>query len=210
MFSSGSAEIAVEDAELLTRGRIQSLYLKQMKRSDHFVLDRVREVNRAWLEPWDATSPHPEEIPSFALYVHQMTKLTREGKVLPLLIIADGKPAGQITVGDITHGAAWSASVGYWIARDWAGYGITTAALAATIDHCFSQLQLHRIEICIRPENDASLAVVRKLGLREEGYRYKYLHINGSWADHRCFAILDEELPEGGLSAMMRKKALGS
>ena len=46
----------------------------------------------------------------------------------------------------------------------------------------------------IRPENIASLAVVRKLGFRDEGLRERYLHINGAWRDHRAFAITREDL----------------
>ena len=33
-----------------------------------------------------------------------------------------------------------------------------------------------------------SLRVVEKLGFRDEGYRPRFLHINGEWADHRTFA----------------------
>ena len=38
-------------------------------------------------------------------------------------------------------------------------------AVAMAIDHCFFELELHRIEIAIRPENAASLRVVEKLGI---------------------------------------------
>ena len=62
---------------------------------------------------------------------------------------------------------------------------------------------MHRLEINIRPENAASLAVVRKLGLREEGVLVRYLHIAGAWRDHRAFAVTQEELePEGLLGRL--------
>ena len=67
-------------------------------------------------------------------------------------------------------------------------------------DYCFQQMKLHRIEICIRPENAASLRVVQKLGFRYEGYRRRYIHIDGDWRDHYCFALLAEEVPEGVLN----------
>ena len=72
--------------------------------------------------------------------------------------------------------------------------------VALAVDHCFSVLQLHRIEVNIRPENGPSLRVVEKLGLRDEGLRERYLHIQGRWCDHRTFALTAEEVP-GGLLA---------
>jgi ribosomal-protein-alanine N-acetyltransferase len=56
---------------------------------------------------------------------------------------------------------------------------------------------LHRIEICIRPENAPSLRIVEKLGFRYEGLRRRYIHINGGWRDHFTFALTSEELPYG-------------
>ena len=70
-------------------------------------------------------------------------------------------------------------------------------AVALTIDHCFTAMALHRLEVAIRPENTASLRVVEKLGIKEVGYAPRYLHIDGAWRDHRIFAVTAEEAPEG-------------
>ena len=55
-------------------------------------------------------------------------------------------------------------------------------------------MQLHRVEVNIRPDNAASLRVVSKLGMRDEGVRRGYLHIAGAWHDHRSFALTVEDL----------------
>ena len=96
------------------------------------------------------------------------------------------------------------ATLGYWVDRDRAGRGIAPTAVAMATDHCFRVLGLHRMEINIRPENSPSLRVVEKLGFRDEGYRERYLHINGEWADHRSFALTAEEVPEGLLRRWLR------
>ena len=44
-----------------------------------------------------------------------------------------------------------------------------TRSIARLLDYAFEDLGLHRVEICVRPENTASLAVVARLGLRAEG-----------------------------------------
>jgi ribosomal-protein-alanine N-acetyltransferase len=71
---------------------------------------------------------------------------------------------------------------------------VIPTALALAGDHALEVLGLHRIEVNIRPENTASLAVVRKLGFRREGLRPHYLHIAGAWRDHVSFALTTEDL----------------
>jgi ribosomal-protein-alanine N-acetyltransferase len=56
---------------------------------------------------------------------------------------------------------------------------------------------LHRVEICIRPENRNSRRVVEKLGFREEGLRPRFLHIDGAWRDHLVYVLTAEEVPAG-------------
>ena len=78
-----------------------------------------------------------------------------------------------------------------------AGRGVTPTAVALAGDHCFFRLGIHRLEVCIRPENHASRRVVEKLRFREEGLRPRYLHIDGDWRDHIAYALNVEEVPEG-------------
>ena len=99
----------------------------------------------------------------------------------------------------ITFGSLSSATIGYWVSQAHAGRGITPTAVALATDYCFSTLRLHRMEICIRPENQASLRVVEKLGFRYEGLRRRYIHIDGDWRDHYAFALVREDVPEGVL-----------
>jgi ribosomal-protein-alanine N-acetyltransferase len=97
--------------------------------------------------------------------------------------------------------------MGYWVAQRVAGKGVTPTAVALATDYCFASLRVHRMEICIRPENAASLRVVEKLGFRHEGFRERYIHINGAWRDHVCYAVTVEEVPQGVLA---RWRASGS
>ena len=76
--------------------------------------------------------------------------------------------------------------------------------LFRSVDHCFGDLGLHRVEIAIRPENSNSLRVVEKLELHEVGYAPRYLHIDGDWRDHRIYAVTREEVPLGLLERWQR------
>lgn len=161
--------------------------------SDEYVSLRTR--NRHWLGPWDATSPVPvtgsrtfEDVVDF----YQEEALA--GRMLPFIIEVEGKLVGQLNVSNIVLGSFRSCTVGYWVSQASAGRGIVPTALALAADHAFIGLGLHRVEVNIRPENSASLAVVRKLGFRDEGLRPRMLHIDGAWRDHRSFALTTEDL----------------
>ena len=88
---------------------------------------------------------------------------------------------------------------GHWVASAYAGRGVAPTAVALACDYVFQVMGLHRVEICVRPENTKSLRVVEKLGLAEEGMRPAYLHIDGQWRDHRVFRLLTDDYPDGVL-----------
>ena len=52
------------------------------------------------------------------------------------------------------------------------------------------------LEIAIRPDNERSLAVVRKVGARHEGARPGYIYVDGQWRTHETFSLLAEDLAE--------------
>ncbi len=171
---------------------------------DHELWREIRQRNRSWLAPWDASVPPGTEgrPRSFTAMVRAMRWAARSGRMLPFVIEYDGKLVGQLTVNNIVRGSGQFGSVGYWIDEQYAGRGITTRAVAMAIDHCFTRVGLHRVEVAIRPENVASLRVVEKLGIEQIGYAPKYLHIDGCWRDHLIFAITTEDAPDGLLARL--------
>ena len=156
-------------------------------------------AHRAWLQPWEATLPGGVGRWDVRAAIRGLLEQARDGATLPYVLELDGRIVGQLTVSNIQYGAVSSATLGYWVAQDVAGRGITPTAVALATDYCFERMGLHRMEICIRPENAPSLRVVEKLGFRYEGLRRRYIHIDGDWRDHFCFALVREEVPEGVL-----------
>ena len=186
--------------------------LRLIRQRDAGEWREVRRRNRDWLQPWEASLP-PEaslitEVPAtFGEMVRRMRRDARAGRSLPWAIIVDGRFAGQLTVGGITYGSLRSAYIGYWIDKELAGRGIMPAAVAMACDFCLDVMRLHRIEINIRPENTASLRVVEKIGLRKEGERPKFLHIDGEWRDHVTYVVVSGEFPEGVLDHLRARHA---
>jgi len=183
--------------------------LRPLRRRDASAWLALRARNAAWLDPWEATSPERPSgpPPSFARFVRTLSAQARAGTALPFAMAYRGELVGQLTVSTIVRGSLCSASIGYWISEHVAGRGITPTAVALAVDHCLGPVGLHRVEIAIRPENTASLQVVAKLGLREEGLRERYLHIQGRWRDHRTFAVIVDEVPDGLLGRWRRVQA---
>lgn len=172
----------------------------------------IRLRNQEWLEPWEPSSAFPwgdRNAPgAWAQLNSALKKAARNSTMLPFMVLYGGRLAGQMTVSNIVHGVQRSCTVGYWVDGSLAGRGITPTALALVMDHCFTSVYLHRVEIDIRPENKASLRVVEKLGLRREGFFERYLDIDGAWRDHVGFAITVEELGgQGMLSRIARLPA---
>jgi ribosomal-protein-alanine N-acetyltransferase len=189
-----------------------NLALRPISRRDKREWLQLRQQNAAWLAPWEASNPDPDgSLPQFAEMVRSLNRQAKLATALPWIIteLQPGRPApvivGQLTVSSIVWGSAMMATLGYWVDQASAGRGIAPTAVAMATDHCFRALGLHRMEINIRPENSASLRVVEKLGFRDEGLRPRYLHINGSWADHRSFALTAEEVPDGLLAGWLER-----
>ena len=173
--------------------------IRPIRLRDSRALEQELISNRAWLRTWEATNPHgPIGFDSRAS-IRSLLSNWRSGYGVPFAVEYDGEFAGQLNVSGLSYGSLSSASIGYWVAERFAGKNVTPTAVALATDHCLFSLGLHRMEICIRPENAPSLRVVEKLGYRYEGLRRRFIHINGDWRDHFCFALTVEELPTGVL-----------
>lgn len=185
-----------------------NLVLRPLKLRDKKEWTKLRQRNQGWFRQWESTVPDEfsDGKASFYQIVKNLRVEAKAQRSLPFVMEIDKKIAGQITVANINYGSTRSAYIGYWIAEEFAGKGYTPLAVAMAIDHCFEVLKLHRLEITIRPENLKSLRVVEKLGLRSEGLRPKYLHIDGDWRDHLVFAINKDEYNESLVLKMKNLK----
>jgi RimJ/RimL family protein N-acetyltransferase len=75
-----------------------------------------------------------------------------------------------------------AAKLGCAVAADYWGRGYAADATHTMVDFGFRTLKLHRVSAAIGPDNLASIAVVRKLGMTYEGRIRDHVHTNGNWA----------------------------
>lgn len=182
---------------LLNHGKV-SIRLVRMR--DVQRLEKLLLGNRGWLRPWEATNPSSPNSFDVRAQVRGLLHQFKKQQGIPFVIEFEKQVVGQLNVSNILYGSVSSAVLGYWIAPEFAGRNITPSAVALAIDYLLSTVGLHRVEIDIRPENKASLRIVEKLGLRYEGLKQRFIHINGDWRDHYVFAVTAEEVPNGILN----------
>lgn len=182
--------------------------LRPIRMRDAATWSRTRIDDRELLEPWEPSA----EVDWIARHARSawptvcsaLRAEARRGRILPYVIELDGRFVGQLTIGNVTHGALRSAWIGYWVHSSVTGRGVATAALALGVDHCFHAVRLHRVEATVRPDNHASRAVLSKVGFREEGLLRRYLDVDGGWRDHLLVAITVEEVAGSVAAALVR------
>ncbi len=173
----------------------QDLHLQALRFRDRTRWNDVRSENREWLSPWEATIPilpggspqDPTQLPSYFQMVRTLNSEARQGRSFSFAIWHQRNLVGQISLGGLIYGAMRGGHIGYWIDKNYANRGFTTQAVTAVTEFSFTSLDLHRIEINVRPENAASRRVAEKAGYIFEGERPRYLHIGGTWRDHVVF-----------------------
>jgi ribosomal-protein-alanine N-acetyltransferase len=184
--------------------------VRPLRLRDAGAWSEARIANEEWLAPWEGRQPglpdltwrerHTPQV--FTAMLRALRREAKQGRCLPFGVTYDGDLVGQVTVANVVRGAFQSASVGYWVDGRLAGNGIVPHALAMVVDHCFTDVGLHRIEANVRPENAPSRRVVEKLGFRQEGLHPRFLFIDGAWRDHLSFAVTVEDLAEPMLSRL--------
>ncbi|MDQ0338527.1 ribosomal-protein-serine acetyltransferase [Caldalkalibacillus uzonensis] len=81
----------------------------------------------------------------------------------------------------------------YWIGKSFSGKGIMTKACRAMVDHSFTHLKLHRIEIRCAVENKKSRAIPERLGFVFEGIIREAEWLYDHYVDHAVYGMLDRE-----------------
>lgn len=84
--------------------------------------------------------------------------------------------------------------IGYDLDPSFWRKGFTTEALQIMLHFGFEQMELHRIEALVFPENIASIRTLEKVGFHREGLLRDYFFMNGHFYNHLIFSLLPDDL----------------
>ncbi|HTV41659.1 MAG TPA: GNAT family protein [Candidatus Sulfotelmatobacter sp.] len=83
--------------------------------------------------------------------------------------------------------------IGFTIAPAHQRQGVGTSAVVALLDYVFTVLNKHRVFASVDPRNEASIALLRSIGMRQEAHFRQSLFWKGEWVDDMVFGLLRSE-----------------
>ena len=176
--------------------RAGRVYMRPPQRRDCRKWLNIRAESRKFLQTWEPTWP-ADSLTRKAFFrrlkTYAFQSNTDTGYVFLVFRQEDHALIGSIAINDVRRGVAQNCSIGYWVGEQYAGNGYMTEALSGLLPIIFLRLKIHRIEAACLPNNEASQALLEKIGFRREGFAERYLKINGTWQDHILYGLLDTD-----------------
>ncbi|RVQ67579.1 N-acetyltransferase [Croceicoccus ponticola] len=169
----------------MTADRVRLAILRPEDEAD---IIAANVASREYHTPWAAPCLDPT---GFAAWLETAGKPNH--RTLIARRTGDGTIAGVINFSQIALGNFRSAYLGYHGNTACSGEGLMTEAVRQAVDFAFLDIGLHRIEANIQPGNLRSIALVRRVGFRHEGFSPRYLMIDGDWRDHERWALTQED-----------------
>lgn len=174
------------DPEILRTGK--RVYLRRPARTDVEELLALVHASRRFHRPW----VYP---PSDRKAVNAYLERALSERTVGLLICLrqDDAIVGVANLSEIVRGYFRSAYLGCYANVAYAGKGLIREGLSLVLGYAFRELKLHRVEGNVQPGNVRSLALVKALGFRKEGFSPRYLKVGGRWRDHERWAKLADD-----------------
>jgi RimJ/RimL family protein N-acetyltransferase len=85
------------------------------------------------------------------------------------------------------------AEIGFTLSRTAHGKGLAFEAATRVLDYGFAELKLHRVIAISDCENEKSVALLARLGMRREGHFIQNIWFKGRWGSEYLYAVLREE-----------------
>lgn len=106
-------------------------------------------------------------------------------------------------IGDIgihTLGDGYQVEIGYTLNPDYQELEYAQESVMAVIEYLFLKLGIHRVIASVDPDNEKSIRLLEKIGMRKEAHFVKRICVSGVWLDDCIFALRKEEFTNHGIA----------
>ncbi|MEJ2355154.1 MAG: GNAT family N-acetyltransferase [candidate division WOR-3 bacterium] len=137
--------------------------------------------------------PHPYKKGIAREWISTHQAKFEEGEAIHFAIVLK---SGEVLIGVIGLNVNKDynrAELGYWIGEEFWGRGYATEAARAVVEYGFLRLSLHKITSSHFARNPASGKVMRKIGMKKEGFRKEHVIKWGKYEDLIDYAIFATE-----------------
>jgi RimJ/RimL family protein N-acetyltransferase len=153
-------------------------------------MDRARETVDPWI-PWAGRST---DLDSARGQLQRYADLAAHDAGRLYGIWLDGTLVGG-TMFVSFDAQAGSCEIGCWLEPAGRGRGLVTRAVRHLIDWAFDSRDMRRVEWLTRPDNTASAAVARRLGMRLDGVLRSKFPYKGVRHDIEVWSVLRPDWP---------------
>lgn len=171
---------------LINRLRLRSLLANDAERMFAYRSQPQVQKYQSWA---------PTSIGEVRSFIDRMSE--REFNVPGWYQVGIAEQADDLLIGDcgihVLETDSRVAEIGITIAPAFQGNGYAAEAINAILNLLFVQLGKHRVFASVDPRNLQSMALMKRLGLRQEAHFVRSLWFKDSWVDDVVFAILADE-----------------
>jgi RimJ/RimL family protein N-acetyltransferase len=133
-----------------------------------------------------------EEVRAKVAEYAEAQMLATDGDYWQLAVERAGRVIGDVyfAIASVQH---QTGEIGWSLHPDFQGQGYMTEAATAILRLAFTELEVHRVKAVLDARNDASAALCRRLGMRQEGHFLQDEWFKGEWSDTLVFGLLASE-----------------
>lgn len=181
----------------LISSEIPSIYMKDISITEKVSLRQLTSEDLDHFYKW-ASDPDVAKSMTWEAYTSRAEATTFLKEVVEnhpqfKAICVDGIPVGSITLTQGKNNSSCKAELGYVLAKEYWGKGITSVAVKQAIQMGFANLEIQRIEALVDPDNIASQRVLIKAGMSCEGLLKNYTIFKNTIRDRYIYSIIKQQ-----------------
>ncbi len=169
----------------------QDITLRRLSRENAQEKFDLIVKNHDHLLPWLPWADFYHSIDDMYQYTDSQIKDFDNGKEFSYDIYYKDQLVGSVGIHDISEDNN-RCELGYWLDQDATGKGIMTKAVAKITDYALHDIKFDRVAILAAVENEASIAVARRLNFTEEGILHSYITLPDRQHDVIAFSKTKE------------------